>query len=68
MSMLLSRLVRFAAQKIVYSPQARIIAARVARDMAGEAKLIAKDKDKARAAGRSVRRVLNRLQGGGERS
>ena len=68
MSMLLSRILRFAAQKIALSPQARTVAARVAREMAGEAKLIAREKDKARAAGRSVRRVINRLQGGADRT
>ena len=61
--MLLSRLVRFAAQRIAVSPQARNAAARAAHLLAGEAKLIARDTDKARAAGRSLRRVLNRLQG-----
>ena len=61
--MLLSRLLRLAAQRIATSPQARNAAARVAQELAGEARLIARDKDKARAAGRSVRRVLGRLQG-----
>ena len=51
-----------AAQRIVSSPQARTAAARIAQDMAGEARLIARDKDKARAAGRSLRRILTRLQ------
>lgn len=68
MSPLLSRLMRLAAQKIASNPQARIIALRAAREIAGEAKLIARDKDKARAAGRSLRRVLGRLQGGGQGS
>jgi len=63
MSMLLGRLIRFAAQKIVLSPQARNAAAKAAQEVAGEAKLIAREKDKARAAGRSVRRVVRRLQG-----
>ena len=61
--MLLSRLLRLAAQRIATSPQARNAAAMVAQELAGEARLIARDKDKARAAGRSVRRVLGRLQG-----
>ena len=63
MSMLLGRLIRFAAQKIVLSPQARNAAAKAAHELAGEAKLIAREKDKARAAGRSLRRLLGRLQG-----
>jgi hypothetical protein len=64
MSVFLSRIFRFAAQKIVFSPQARSAAAKVAHGAIGEAKLIVRDKDKARAAGRSVRRALNKLQGG----
>lgn len=63
MSIFVSRIIRFAAQKIVSSPQARSAATKAAREVAGEAKLIARDKDKARAAGRSVRRALGRLQG-----
>jgi hypothetical protein len=61
--MLLNRLVRLAAQRIMYSPQARTAAAKAARALASEAKLIAGEKDKARAAGRSLRRALNNLQG-----
>ena len=60
--MLLSRLVRLAAQRIAYSPEARAAAARAAHLLAGEAKLIAREQDKARAAGRSLRRVLTKLQ------
>ena len=61
--MLLNRLVRLAAQRLVHSSQARSAAARAAKALAGEAKLIAGEKDKARAAGRSLRRALNNLQG-----
>ena len=61
--MLFSRLLRLAAQRIAYSPQARTAALKAAREVAGEARLIARDKDKARAAGRSLRRALTRLQG-----
>jgi hypothetical protein len=61
--MLFSRLLRLAAQRIAYSPQARTAALKAAKQVAGEAKLIARDKDKARAAGRSVRRALGKLQG-----
>ena len=61
--MLLSRLLRLAAQRIAYSPQARTAALKAAKQVAGEARLIARDKDKARAAGRSVRRALGKLQG-----
>ena len=62
MSPLLTRLMRMAAQRLASNPQARIIALRAASELAGEAKLIARDKDKARAAGRSLRRVLAKLQ------
>ena len=62
MSPLLTRLMRMAAQKLASNPQARTIALKAARELAGEAKLIARDKDKARAAGRSLRRVLTKLQ------
>jgi hypothetical protein len=41
----------------------RSAAARAAREAADEVKLIAREKDKARAAGRSLRRALGRLQG-----
>jgi hypothetical protein len=63
MAMFLSRIVRFAAQRIVFSPQARTVAAKAARGVADEVRLIAREKDKARAAGRSVRRAISRLQG-----
>jgi hypothetical protein len=63
MSMFLSRIVRFAAQRIVFSPQARTVAAKAVRGVADEVRLIAREKDKARAAGRSVRRAISRLQG-----
>lgn len=59
---------RMAAQKIASSPQARTAALRAAHGFADEAKLIARDKDKARAAGRSLRRALNRLQGARDES
>ena len=62
MSLLVRHLVRYAAQKIA-SPQAREKAASVARAAAGEAKQIAGEKDRARAAGRALRRTLDKLQG-----
>ena len=62
MSPLLTRLMRMAAQRLASHPQARSIALKAARELAGEAKLIAREKDKAHAAGRSLRRVLAKLQ------
>ena len=61
--MLLNRVVRLAAQRLMRSSQARTAAAKAAKALASEAKLIAGDRDKARAAGRSLRRALNNLQG-----
>jgi hypothetical protein len=63
MSMFISRIVRFAAQRIVFSPQARAVAAKAARGVADEVRLVSREKDKAHAAGRSVRRAISRLQG-----
>ena len=51
-----------AAQRIASDPQAREKAIGVARVVAEEAKLIVKDDDRARAAGRSFRRALNMLR------
>lgn len=64
MSIFYSRIVRMAAQRILMDPRVRSAAARAAREAADEVKLIAREKDKARAAGRSLRRALGRLQGG----
>lgn len=63
MAFLVRHLVRFAAQKIAANPQAREKAASAARAVAGEAKQIVGEKDKARAAGRALRRSLDKLQG-----
>lgn len=62
MSFILNRLVRYAARKVLFDPSARRAVTTVARGIAEEAKHIARDEDRARAAGRSFRRVLNRLQ------
>lgn len=64
MSALLSRLVRFAVRRIVHDPRTRTTVANAARGMAEEARVIAAEKDRARAAGRSVRRAMSKLQGG----
>jgi hypothetical protein len=63
MSPLLSRIVMFAAQRLAANPQVREKAADAARAAVEEAKLIARDEDRARAAGRAFRRALNKLQG-----
>jgi len=63
MAFILRHIARYAAKKIASNPQAREAAAKVARVVVDEAKLIAREKDKARAAGRAVRRALNKLKG-----
>jgi hypothetical protein len=63
MSVFYSRILRMAAQKILLDPRVRSAASRATREAAEEVKVIAREKDKARAAGRSLRRALGRLQG-----
>jgi stage III sporulation protein SpoIIIAA len=63
MSFLLRNLARYAAQKLASNPQVRESAAKAARVVVDEAKEIAGKEDKARAAGRAVRRAMNKLQG-----
>ncbi|MCZ6863382.1 MAG: hypothetical protein O7I42_24500 [Alphaproteobacteria bacterium] len=63
MSFLLRHIARYAVQKLTSDPQAREQAAKAARVVVGKAKQITRGEDKARAAGRAVRRVLNKLQG-----
>ena len=63
MSFLLRYIARFAAQKLASDPRAREKAAKAARVVVGEARQIARGEDKARAAGRALRRAMNKLQG-----
>ncbi len=63
MSFLLRRIARYAAQKIAANPQVRETAAEAARVVVGEAKQIAREKNKAFAAGRALRRAMNKLRG-----
>ena len=63
MSSLLRHIGRYAAQKLASDPRAREKAAKVASVVVGEASRIARGEDRARAAGRAVRRVMNKLQG-----
>jgi hypothetical protein len=62
MSLFLKRVARYAVQKVTSDPRAREKAVETAQLIAGEIKLIAREEDRARAAGRSVRRFLNSLQ------
>ncbi len=63
MSFLLRHIARYAAQKLASEPRAREKAAKVARGVVDEARHIARREDKARAAGRALRRAMNKLQG-----
>ena len=63
MSFLLRHIARYAAQKLASDPRAREKAAGVARVVVGEARQIARGEDRARAAGRALRRAMNKLQG-----
>ncbi len=63
MSFILRNVARYAAQKLASNPQVREAAARAARVVVDEAEQIARREDKARAAGRAVRRAMNKLQG-----
>lgn len=66
MVLMISRLARYAARHIVANPRARDLASRAAKGIADEAKVVAKEEDKARAAGRSVRRLAKRLRASGD--
>ncbi len=61
MSFLLRHLVRYGAQKFASDPRARQRAADTARVVFDEAKRVAKSDDRARAAGRAVRRAVGKL-------
>ena len=63
MTFLLRHIARYAAKKIAADPVAREQAARAARGVAKEVKQIATDEDPAKAAGRAMRRAMNKLQG-----
>ncbi len=63
MSFFLCHIARYAAQKLASDPRAREKAAKGARVVVGEARQIARGEDRARAAGRALRRAMNKLQG-----
>ncbi len=63
MSLLLRHISRYAVQKLAANPRAREKAAKAARVVVGEARQIARGEDRARAAGRALRRAMNKLQG-----
>ncbi len=63
MSPLLRHIGRYVAQKLASDPRAREKAAKVASVVVGEASQIVRGEDRAREAGRAVRRAMNKLQG-----
>ncbi len=63
MSFLLRQIARYAAQKIASDPRAKEKAVKAARVVADEARQIARGQDRARAAGRALRRAINKLKG-----
>ena len=62
MSFLIRRALRFAAQKVASDPRAREKAGEYARLISDEVRTISRDEDRARAAGRSVRRLMKHWQ------
>jgi hypothetical protein len=63
MSFLLRNIARYAAQKLASDPHAKEKAFKAARVIVGEARQIACEEDRARAAGRALRRAMNKLRG-----
>ncbi len=63
MSMLLRQIARFVAQKAASNPELRDKAVKAARGVVEEARQVAKEKDRAYAAGRAFRRAFDKLQG-----
>ncbi len=63
MSLILRQLLRYAAQKLAADPRVREKAAQAARAAIDQAKQIAREENKAQAAGRAVRRALNKVKG-----
>ena len=65
MSLFFRQIAQYAARRIAADPHLRAKAADTARAAMEEAKKVACEKDRPRAAGRAVRRALNKLQGDG---
>ncbi len=63
MSFLLRHVARYATQILAADPRVRETAAKAARVVVDEAKQIAREEDRARAAGRALRRVMNTMRG-----
>ena len=63
MNPLLAGLLRMGARKLAANPRVREKSTEAARAALDEARRIAREPDRPRAAGRAVRRVLNRIKG-----
>ncbi len=63
MSFLLRHVARYATQKLAADPRVREKAAKAARVVFDETRQIAREEDRARAAGRALRRVMNKMRG-----
>ncbi len=63
MSFLLRHIARYATQKLAADPRVRETAAKAARVVVDETRQIAREEDRARAAGRALRRVMNKMRG-----
>ena len=63
MSVLLRQIARYVAQKVASDSEAREKVVRAARGVVEEATQIAKEDDRAYAAGRAFRRAFDKLQG-----
>ncbi len=63
MSMLLRQIARYVTKKVASDPEVRGKVLDAARGVVSEAKQIAKKDDRAYAAGRAVRRALDKWQG-----
>ncbi len=62
MSVLLRQIARYVAQKVASNPETREKVVKAARGVVEETKQIAKEDDRAYAAGRAFRRALDKLQ------
>ncbi|MCH8188343.1 MAG: hypothetical protein IIB66_06520 [Proteobacteria bacterium] len=63
MSFFVRQVVRYAVKKLASNPRVRETAVEAARAVGSEAKRIANEKDRARAAGRALRRAINKVKG-----
>lgn len=61
MTPIFRRLAQIAVQRLAEDPELRAKATQTARTALDEAKKVAQEQDRAQAAGRAVRRALNKL-------